>query len=598
VRLINFKTLSIKNFLSIGTTPVVINFNPGINIITGTNLDKEDSKNGVGKSTIVDSLYFAFFGTTIRELNKDLIPNAYTKETCEVKLTFELDSNGVKTTYDIIRTLSPSKCFLYKDGEDITHSTLAKTNDHIQKLIRTTSKVFQNSVVMTINNTIPFMAQSKVDKRKFIESILSLEVFSDMLLKARDEHNELKREYEIIFTKNQEQQKSYDLNKHQLDLFEETKNNKIKNLDIKIQDNLVKIDEFTKQLVNIPKDAEKLFTQKEKNLDNELKQIQANYKSVYQKVAESKTNINHLQEQLKVIKKKGSICTTCNRPYTKEDIDHKEQNIKLINEKLEQHISLKEKNEKELLGVDKQQDSKEKEIKELNVKKNKLKEIVNNNKNLLTKISYIKETTQELLTEKEEINLLTNDTLEKAVKELENELVVSKQSLEKIDKDISILECVKFVVSEEGVKSYIVRKILQVLNSRLAYYLEQLQANCLCQFNEFFDESITDEKNQLMSYFNFSGGERKRIDLACLFAFLDIRRMQGDIHFSTIFYDELLDSSLDNKGVELVLDILKERSVKYKENSYIVTHRGTSITDRVDNTILLEKKNNITYLIS
>jgi DNA repair exonuclease SbcCD ATPase subunit len=597
VRLVSFKTLSIRNFLSVGDTPVNINFQSGVNVITGNNYDKEDSKNGVGKSTIADALYFALFGTTIRELNKELITNNLTKKGCEVRLDFVITTNGETHNYQIIRTLNPTKCFLTKNNENITHSTLAKTNEHIQKLIRCTGKIFQNSVVMTINSTVPFMAQSKIDKRKFIESILSLEIFSDMLLKARDEHNELKREYEILYTKNQEQQKSYDLNKHQLDLFEETKNNKIKTLETKVQDNLIKIDELNKLLIDVPKDAENLFVQKELKLDKEFKEIQKKYRTIYEEISDCKINIQHLEQQLKTIKKKGSMCTTCNRPYSSEDIQHKEENIKQINEKLDQFTSNKKNIEVRLKDVDKEQNDKEKEIKELNIKKNKLKDIVNNNKHIQTKITYIKETIQDLLTEKEEIKTLTNELLEKTVKELEKELILTKERLEKLEKDISILECVKFVVSEEGVKSYIVRKILKILNSRLAYYLEKLQANCLCQFDEFFDESITDEKGQLMSYFNFSGGERKRIDLACLFAFLDIRRMQGDVHFSTIFYDELLDSSLDDKGVELVLRILWERANKHKENCYIITHRGTTITAKVNNTILLEKRNGFTYLL-
>ena len=119
----------------------------------------------------------------------------------------------------------------------------------------------------------------------------------------------------------------------------------------------------------------------------------------------------------------------------------------------------------------------------------------------------------------------------------------------------------------------------------------------ILDFNEYFDETITDEKGGEKSYFNFSGGERKRIDLACLFAFLDIRRMQGDVHFSTIFYDELLDSSLDDKGVELVVNILRERAENLNENSYIITHRGVAFTGKVNNTIMLEKRNNFTYLL-
>ena len=209
----------------------------------------------------------------------------------------------------------------------------------------------------------------------------------------------------------------------------------------------------------------------------------------------------------------------------------------------------------------------------------------------------MKDNYNELLNEKEEVIKQTNEDLEKNVSTLDIEFTTNSATLSSLDKNLSVLECVKFVVAEEGVKSYIVKKILKVLNSRLSYYLKELHANCTCIFNEYFDEQITDEKGEEKSYFNFSGGERKRIDLACLFAFLDIRRMQGDVHFSTIFYDELLDSSLDDKGVELVLKVLKNRKETYNENCYIITHRANAISDKIDNTITLEKRNGFTTLI-
>ncbi len=43
------------------------------------------------------------------------------------------------------------------------------------------------------------------------------------------------------------------------------------------------------------------------------------------------------------------------------------------------------------------------------------------------------------------------------------------------------------------------------------------------------------------------------------FSFMDMRKAQGDVHYNLSFYDELFDSSLDEKGVELVLEILNNR---------------------------------------
>ncbi len=598
MRLVNFKTLTIKNFLSVGEVPITINFQSGVNVITGINYDKEDSKNGVGKSTIADALYFTLFGTTIRELSKDLIVNSFTKKKCEVVLDIDIENGNGLSQYRITRSINPTKCYITKNGEDVTRSTMAKTNEYIQKLILSNGKIFQNSVIMTINNTVPFMAQSKIDKRKFIESILSLEIFSEMLSKARDEHNTLKKDYEVLFTKVEGIEKGYKFNKEQLDTFEENKKLKITELIKRIDENKAKIEELVKQIKQLPDDVMNKLDEKEQACRDELSNIQKEYKLAYQTLADIKSKINHIEDQLEEIEKVGAICTTCKRAYSDDDLKHKESNKKELNSKLKDLNKELTTAQKSLDRVNDNQVKKEKELKDIQDKKNVIRDVINNNKNTETKISLINESIQALLKEIDDVKKQTNQALENVVKELEEKLKAGKEELEKLDKECAVLECVKFVVSEEGVKSYIVKKILAVLNGRMAYYLEKLHANCLCQFDEFFDEQITDEKGELKSYFNFSGGERKRIDLACLFSFLDIRRMQGDVHFSTIFYDELLDSSLDDKGVELVLDVLRERAQKHNENCYIITHRGTTITEKIDNTVFLEKRNNFTYLLT
>jgi DNA repair exonuclease SbcCD ATPase subunit len=598
VRLVNFKSLIIKNFLSVGEIPVTIDFQTGVNVITGVNYDKEDSKNGVGKSTIADALYFSLFGTTIRELSKDLIVNSFTKKKCEVVLNFDIENGNGKSEYKIVRTINPTKCFMTRNGEDITRSTMAKTNEFIQKLVMSNGKIFQNSVIMTINTTVPFMAQSKIDKRKFIESILSLEIFSDMLSKAREEHNELKKDYEVLFTKIEGIEKGYKFNKEQLDAFEENKRQKIEALVKRIEENKQKIEELKKEIKKLPDDVIEKLNTKEEEINNELKQIRELYKAAYNNLADVKSKISHAESQLKEIDKVGAICTTCKREYSEDDLKHKESNKKELNNKLKALNKELDTAQKALDKINTEQAKKEKELKDIQDKKNVVRDVINSNNNTSTKITLIEENIQSLLKEIEQIKNETNKALEEVVKDLEEKLKTGKQELEKLDHDCSVLEVVRFVVSEEGVKSYIVKKILAVLNGRMAYYLDKLHANCLCQFNEFFDELITDEKGEQKSYFNFSGGERKRIDLACLFSFLDIRRMQGDVHFSTIFYDELLDSSLDDKGVELVLDVLRERARLHNENCYIITHRGTTITEKIDNTVFLEKRNNFTYLLS
>jgi len=242
---ITFNKLKVKNFLSFGNNVTEIQFQKGINAITGINKDKEDSKNGVGKSTVTEALHFALYGTTIRELSKDLIVNASNKKNCEITLQFDLLHNNTVDKYTIIRSIAPTKCQLLKNEEDITLSTLPKTNELIQSIIRATSNVFQNSVVMTVNNTVPFMAQSKIDKRKYIENVLNLEVFSKMLQQVREEYNDTKKDYEVFFAKQTSLTNTITNNKTQLEYFEQSKIKREEDIKDKINKQELIIEQLT-----------------------------------------------------------------------------------------------------------------------------------------------------------------------------------------------------------------------------------------------------------------------------------------------------------------------------------------------------------------
>ena len=240
MRIVNFDKIVIKNFLSVGDEPVSINFKPGIHIITGTNKDKQDRRNGVGKSTVADAIHFAIFGATIRELKKDNISNNLTSGSTHVEFHFTIE----KDRYKIIRTLRPSKCYLYINGKDSTRDSIINTTDYIGKLLNTSQEIFQNCVIMTLNNTVPFMGKKKIDKRKFIEGIFGLEVFSNMLSVARTDYNDAKKEYESYITRHEEVTKNLDGWLRQQADFNDKKNARVVKLNDRKTSNLRKIDEI------------------------------------------------------------------------------------------------------------------------------------------------------------------------------------------------------------------------------------------------------------------------------------------------------------------------------------------------------------------
>lgn len=597
MQIINFNSLVIRNFLSIGERALILNFQKGINVITGYNKDKEDSKNGVGKSAVIDALHFSLFGSTIRNLNKELISNSFTDKKCEVTVSFSIQKNSIVNEYCVTRTLNPSKCILQKNGEDITLSTMQKTNEYLQQLLRTTESVFQNSVIMSVGSTVPFMAQSKIDKRKFIENILNLEVFSKMLSLIREEYNDFKKEYEVTFNKKQTLQIALENYKTQLSHFEVSKQQKIQAAVQKHENNKNNISLLLQQIKEVDKQEYDAIEQKKDKVLEELKRHEFKLKEVDSKKIELNTLIRAQEERICKIKEKNAVCPACKRPFSSTDEHSIDTHIKECTREIEKLQEQKQLITENYSAVSSTVKLIKQGVDMLNDKKEKLKAIEIRNENINTKVKVLQELDTQILSEIDTLKKESNKHLEEIINTSSNEYQDLENTLNVLNVKLKIYECAKFITSEEGVKSFIVKKILTLLNSRISYYLQRLHANCQCTFNEFFEDSIQSEDGSVRSYFNFSGGERKRIDLACLFAFLDIRRLQGDVNYSAIFYDELFDSALDDVGMEDVFSILRERQELYNESSYIITHRSKEFINRADNIIMLEKRNGITYLL-
>ena len=590
---INFKNITIKNFLSVGNEVVSVDFKRGLHIITGINKDKEDRQNGVGKSTVADAINFAVFGETLRDLKKEYIVNSINKKNCEIVLEVTVIQFDVIEHIKIVRTLEPSKCFIYINGEDKTRDSISNTNDFIMKKFNCTPEIFQNCVIMTINNTVPFMAKKKQEKRKFIEDIFNLGVFSNMSNLLKTDINENKKTLDIEGTRYEEVDKTLNSYIRQRDntiverkqKHEKYTQRKINNANEIVEIN-TKINSFTKKNVdNIGVAIDKL---KDVNSKNDIK-IQENRHLK----SESQTLITQLQKQIAAVGTDKDKCPTCLRSIEETDKNHIKHEKDLLNKRVDGYQEvITTCNDTELKLLEKKND--------INDKTKQLERSIHAYE-LELKDQEKYKSRQDQLNEWQVLLDQDLHDLEKAstqfdtlIDEKRAEIEKLKSGLDTIKETTHVLDVVKFVVSEEGVKSYIVKKILQLFNSKLAYYLQKMDANCVCKFNEYFEEEIMDLKGTQRSYFNFSGAERKNMDLACLFTFMDMRRLQGDVCFNFSIYDELFDSSLDARGIELVIGVLKERVDKYNESIMVISHRKESVKAATGDIIFLEKSNGIT----
>jgi DNA repair exonuclease SbcCD ATPase subunit len=592
-----FDKLSIKNFLSVGNEAVVINFKTGINIITGINKDQLDRRNGIGKSTITDALSFVLFGHTLRDLKKEFIVNNITNKTAEVSLIFRLIEGANIKKYELYRSIDPSKFILYEDDIDVTRDSMVNTTDFLRTVLNITPEIFQNCLVMAINNTIPFMAKKKIEKRKFIESIFNLEVFSRMNSSLKDEYNEVKRSFDINVGKYEEVNSIKNKIKANKDSQIKEENEHRGRLSKRKNDFIKEREELQKKVDGIKEIDIKEVKAKIIELTEKEKQIAEEISAKYKKIASLETKIEYSLASYSKIGTEEDICPVCLRGIDNDNKAHTHKKKKEIKKEMEVvNISVKEEEE---------------ELNKLSLKRQKIQDGIKSLEGIISKKKlqdqnkeHFKQSIKNLDSQIKNIEQ-DFENVKQVDSSLDNILLESENKIKELEGDIGkqrdligTLDTVKFVISEEGVKSFIVKKILRLFNSKLGYYLRRLNSTAIITFNEYFEETIVNEKGKLTCYDNYSGAEKKIIDLAIMFTFLDMLRLQGNVLYTLQIYDELLDTSLDETGVEMVLSLLNEFTNSNELGIYIISHRKECSKISSNDLVYLEKVGGITRRVN
>ena len=116
--MLTIKNITMKNFMSVGNVTQSINFqDKSLVLVLGENMDLggHDSRNGVGKSTIINALSYAFYGGALTNIRRDNLVNKTNGKAMMVTLDFEKD--GVD--YTIERGRKPNKFSFITAGQDI-----------------------------------------------------------------------------------------------------------------------------------------------------------------------------------------------------------------------------------------------------------------------------------------------------------------------------------------------------------------------------------------------------------------------------------------------------------------------------------------------
>jgi len=565
--MIRLKNVRWKNFLATGNRFIEVE------------LDQEPmmlvvGKNGAGKSTLIDAITFSLFGKPFKKINKGQLINSVNEREMVTEIEFSVGTAGWK----VRRGIKPALFEIYLNGNLVNQD--AKSLDYQKyledKVLKLNFKSFTQIVVLGSASFVPFMQLTAHDRRVIIEDILDIGIFSimrsllkDRLMTLKEELNDLEYEIKLLQEKIVLQEKYIEEMKAESAQKQKTDLAKIKETEKLVEKLNDEIEEHQERIVTLMKsisDQDKV-TIKNQELDKYRSQIRKNLKKLSKDKKFFENNEN---------------CPTCKREIEK---DFKESKLKDVVINIDSMSSGLDKLETEIEKIHKRIG----EISELNQKIQKEElEISRKNSNVQAHNSFITKLSSDI----EEMQKVKNQT--KTIHILNKELDDSKSTRFKYIEQRHYYDILSSILNDTGIKTRIIRKYLPVINNHVNNYLKDMDFFVNFQLDENFQETIKSRHRDDFSYYSFSEGEKKRIDIALLLTWRDIASMRNSVNVNLLILDEIFDASLDQAGMD---DLMKLFNILKNTNLFIISHKLDVLDDKFPKRILVEKVKNFTQLV-
>ena len=556
--MVELKTLSVKNFLSIGKSPIDIIFDEhNRTLVSGSN--------GAGKSTLfLESICYALYGKSFRSLKKGQLINTINKKNCVVELTFI--KNNIE--FKVVRGQKPNVFEIYKEGVILTQSaSVAEYQEVLDQIVGIELNTFKQIVAIGTAGYLPFMQLPTYKRRAMIEDLIGIDVFSIVNDFNKAHIRSLKTEVKTTDVALKGKTEQYKLHKK----YQEEQQN---NTDAQINNLQQQINENENEIVKLQNEV----STKENEI-NTLLPTADRLSQINTAISKLKQNLASLKSEKTFADKKKQLldehdkCPTCEQnidnelkqkqyPIISQSVDTIMESATIIGDKIKELNDLKfeattAQNDIDLLNND------------ILLNTQTIQGYKNSNANILSNIEELKKPVTDY-----------TEDLKNTANELK-ELVDAKQVItdELFNRDI-----IKNMISDTGVKKFIIAQYIPLLNGYINKYLEDLGANYIFLLDEEFNETIKSRGRDTFSYSSFSQGERGRIDLSIILAFRKLveARSNNDAIMNVFILDEVLDSSLDVDGMDHVNNLLREIS---KENGgtklFVISHNPNNANSGV-----------------
>ena len=568
--------------MSVGNATQAVQFDrKDLTLVLGQNLDlggdDTGARNGTGKTTIINALSYALYGSALTNIKKDNLINKTNGKNMLVTIEFEKD--GVD--YRIERGRKPNTMAFYVGGQeqqitDESQGDSRETQAEIERMLGMSHDMFKHIVALN-TYTEPFLALKANDQRAIIEQLLGITMLSEkadalkeQLKATRDAITQEEYRIKAVTDANIRIQEQIEATRRRQTLWTTKHTNEIQELvnalevvgDLDIEQELAnhhfldehntktnKIREITKWKIACQSEQMRLLKQLDK-LKSEIEKL-----GKHECYACGQAIHDHKHEQ--VLEEKRNTLKETSTQYLSNDTQ------------LAEHVatldSIGDPGKPPQVFYDKKEDA-------------------INHKNTVANLR------QQLATKQDEA-----DPYAEQIRDMET------QALEEINYDLinelaNVREHQEFLLKlltnkDSFIRKRIIDQNLSYLNARLSQYLDRIGLPHTVKFQNDLTVSI-EELGRELDFDNLSRGERNRLILSLSWAFRDVwESLYQPINL--LFIDEVIDTGMDSSGVENSLAILKKMAREGNRSVWLVSHKD-ELAGRVNNVLSVVKENGFT----
>lgn len=569
--------------MSVGNATQAVNFDRrDLTLVLGENIDlggdDTGARNGTGKTTIINALSYALYGTALTNIRKDNLINKTNAKNMLVTIDFEV--GGIDYKIERGRKSNVLKFYIgdieQETKDDNSQGDSRETQQEIERLLGMSHDMFKHVVALN-TYTEPFLSLKANDQRTIIEQLLGITLLSEKadLLKEQGKA-----------TKDAITQEEYKLKAVQ------DANERIKEQIVSLErrqtmwtnkhrEDVAKLEDAIEELSHIGIDVE-IAAHKELTAYNQKrKDIQdintARQRAQADQARELKT-IEKLEKEITDLQ--DHKCYACGQ----EMHDSKHEEVLAAKEaSMAEAATAYDFIGSSIVGYDGA-------LIELgllglqpNVYYDKEEDAIHHRSTIASLHTQLASKATESDPYTEQIAEMRETALAEIDYTLMNELARVKEHQEFL---------LKLLTNKDSfIRKRIIDQNLSYLNARLGQYLDRIGLPHTVVFQNDLSVNIQ-ELGRELDFDNLSRGERNRLILSLSWAFRDVwESLYQPINL--LFIDELVDSGMDSSGVENALAILKKMTRDSDKSIWLVSHKD-ELAGRVNNIMTVVKENGFT----